>query len=359
VTQFFFDTGGGAPWDFNRGECYNEITRIVDEEYPCETYVLSFTLALWALDSTVRSEMNWTFGIAFFMCTIFSAIFIPNVWLVATVLFNLMLTELAVVGVIYWLGLRIDFILLVILTLSMGLVVDFSVHVAMKYFELTKLRRVAKLTIEIDGKTHRSHFVEFFSSRERVSGALSSMGGALLCVGVSTVLGSVVLIWCRNKLLANFGKEIVAITVIGLFVSLTFLPASLIMVGSLTDKGSMDSQKDDGPMKYSRNMTIGTAMRGGHQEPDGNREKKENVEMIQFCTPERSPAAGQKYLSSVVKGCTPEASLTPAAILMPQASPAEPVFSVVTSPVTPQQSPHKQSDSVIPLRSDSAREVKL
>ena len=107
-------------------------------------------------------------------------------------------------------GLHINAVTYVCLVISIGLIVDFLMHVLLRYFECK----------------HQSR-------EERVKETLSSMGSSILLGGLSTLLGVLPLIFSTSTILSTVFTLFCSMVILGCGHGLVFLPVVLSIFGPL------------------------------------------------------------------------------------------------------------------------------
>ena len=148
-----------------------------------------------------------------FICTL---ILIAHFATSAIVLLTVTLTIVNVAGYANFWGLNIDTLFATFLTISIGLCVDYSAHIAHAFM-------VAK-----------------GSRNERMKQTMISTAPAVLNGGISTFLAFVLLSMSKSIVFLTFFKVFFLVVVFGLFHGLLFLPVVLSLLGpkSMENDGS-------------------------------------------------------------------------------------------------------------------------
>ena len=119
-----------------------------------------------------------------------------------------------VCGFMYFWGLSVDTIAAVLITIAMGLAVDYSAHIA------------------------HAFMTNHGTRNERTAEALVEMGPAVLNGGFSTFLAFALLMTSASYIFKTFFKIFFLVVVFGLFHGLVFLPVVLSFIGPGTAANS-------------------------------------------------------------------------------------------------------------------------
>jgi len=110
-------------------------------------------------------------------------------------------------GYISYSGINVNAISYVQLVMSIGLMVDFIMHVLMRYYEVEGNRR------------------------EKVQQTLQTMGSSIFVGGLSSLLGVSLLYFSQSQILRLVFVAIVGLVVLGITHGLVFLPVILSLIG--------------------------------------------------------------------------------------------------------------------------------
>lgn len=136
-------------------------------------------------------------------------------------------------------GVKLDFVSMVTIIMSIGFCVDFSAHIA---YHFAKDRGL--------------------SSQERIRSALHSVGVPILQSALSTILGILVLIVVDNYVYRSFLKTVFLVILLGAYHGLVVLPVLLTLV-------YCEPKADpDAPLNYHKHYAIG-AMESDYHYPPG------------------------------------------------------------------------------------------
>ncbi|XP_071847790.1 patched domain-containing protein 3-like isoform X3 [Apostichopus japonicus] len=160
-----------------------------------------------------------TLCIAIVSMLIVSLILIPSVAVAFIVTASVISIEIGVVGGMSYLGISLDGISMINLIICIGFSIDFSAHVCYAYI------------------SQRSGL----SPREKVAGALHSLGFPILQSGVSTLLSLLSLLATKSYIFTSFAKVNLLVMAFGMLHGLVFLPVVLMLLGSCCRTTSLKS----------------------------------------------------------------------------------------------------------------------
>ena len=155
------------------------------------------------ITSELTRNMLMALGVVFICTLILIAHFVTS----AIVLLTVTLTIVNVAGYANFWGLNIDTLFAIFMTISIGLCVDYSAHIAHAFM-------VAK-----------------GSRDDRMKQTLTCIGPAVLNGGISTFLAFVLLSMSKSIIFLTFFKVFFLVVVFGLFHGLLFLPVVLSLFG--------------------------------------------------------------------------------------------------------------------------------
>jgi len=139
--------------------------------------------------------------------TALALLMIPH-WSASLFVFPLIcLLYVDLLGFMQWAGLSINVVSYVSLVMSIGLLVDFIMHVLLRYYECP-------------GNRH-----------EKVVETLRTMGSSILIGGMSTLLGTIPLAFAANALFTTVFFAFLGLVVMGMTHGLILLPVVLSMIG--------------------------------------------------------------------------------------------------------------------------------
>lgn len=163
-----------------------------------------------------------TLGISIGVMMVVTAIFMPNVFLVALVTVTLVVILLGIVGFMYFWDLTLSSITMIDLIMTVGFSVDFSAHICHAYMSVT-------------GKTRK----------EKVQNAIGRSGGPIFNSALSSILGILMLIFSKSYIFLSFFKLMFTVMIFGLFHALWVLPLFLSVMGPMvhSDVGNDKEEK--------------------------------------------------------------------------------------------------------------------
>ncbi|CAB9506448.1 Pick C1-like protein 1 [Seminavis robusta] len=163
---------------------------------------------IWEFYTIVPSELAFTTVSGVVAVTALAFILIPH-WSAAFFILPLMcILNIDLLGMLQFAGLSINPLTYICLVISVGLLVDFIMHIILRYYESTKPTR-----------------------EEKVKDTLRTMGASILVGGLSTCLGVVPLAFSTNGIIQTVFIMFIAMVSLGLAHGLILLPVLLSYVG--------------------------------------------------------------------------------------------------------------------------------
>jgi|ERR1712232_153113 len=130
-------------------------------------------------------------------------------WTAIIFVFPLMIIlYIDLLGTIQLAGLHVNVIVYVGMLVSIGLLVDFIMHMLLRYYESTATNRV-----------------------DKVKDAIQSMGSSILLGGISTFLGVLPLVISTSEIFQNLFICFLAMVILGVTHGLILLPVMLSLIG--------------------------------------------------------------------------------------------------------------------------------
>lgn len=175
---------------------------------------------LWEFFEVAIQELQYTAVTGIATVTIFSLLFVPH-WSGVVYVFPLMcVLYVDLLGLFQAFGLSINVLTYVTLVVSVGLLVDFLMHILLRYYESTKETR-----------------------DEKVKDVLMTMGASILLGGLSTFLGSLPLIFSQSAVFQTIYIAFFCMISLGISHGLVLLPVLLSIFGTTETTGRKNSQQ--------------------------------------------------------------------------------------------------------------------
>jgi Niemann-Pick C1 protein len=163
---------------------------------------------MWEFYSILVDELIATSLLGIAAVTIVTFVFIPQ-WNAALLVLPIVsVLYIDLLGVIQWAGVHINAVSYITLVMSIGLFVDYILHVLLRYYEATGSDRYEK-TVEM----------------------LQTMGWSILLGGTSTLLGTLPLVWSTSAVFRTVFIAFLSFVTLGLAHGLILLPIILSMIG--------------------------------------------------------------------------------------------------------------------------------
>ncbi len=180
-----------------------------------EVYPMCWAYGDYVLMEVIVQELYRNVILAMVCVFVASLVLIANLTASLIVAACVFMALIDVGGFMYLWGLSIDTVAAVLITIALGLAVDYSAHIA------------------------HSFMVKVGSREERVRQTLVDMGPAVLNGGVSTFLAFVMLVTSKTFIFLTFFKIFFLVVTFGLYHGLVFLPVVLSYVGPPTSYSVM------------------------------------------------------------------------------------------------------------------------
>lgn len=169
------------------------------------------------------AELKFTAFTGIATVSAFSIFFVPH-WSAVLYIFPFMcILYVNLLGLFQMTGLSINVLTYVVLVVSVGLLVDFIMHVLLRYFESKKATR-----------------------KEKVKDTLETMGFSILLGGASTFLGTVPLIFSKSMVFRTMCTAFFSMVGLGVSHGLLLLPVLLSIFGSTSGESSDGDSSNNG-----------------------------------------------------------------------------------------------------------------
>jgi len=187
---------------------------------------------IWSFYAVSVEELILTTIIGVVSVTGVALIFVPHFSAALFVLPMICLLYVDLLGVMQWAGVHVNAVSYISLVMSIGLLVDFIMHVLLRYYECPGNRR--EKTIEM----------------------LRTMGSSVFIGGVSTFLGTLPLAFASSTIFYTIFITFVGLVTLGIGHGLILLPVILSMLGP-EDQISIHHQEEgsDSEMKTTIRTT--------------------------------------------------------------------------------------------------------
>jgi len=177
------------------------------DEYPFFTFNPEW-YPIWELFLKAIPELISTIGFSVLAVALVGFFIIPH-W--SGMLFILPTIVILLVDLIGWMqliGIRINPISYIALVIAIGLMVDYIVHILIRYYESTYVHPI-----------------------DRVKDTLATMGASILTGGLSTFLGFCPMLFSKSEIFIIVANTIISMVVISLLHGLILLPVVLSYIG--------------------------------------------------------------------------------------------------------------------------------
>jgi predicted RND superfamily exporter protein len=180
----------------------------VDSQQDEPTFNYSNVYGMWEFFSILVDELIATSLLGIATVTVVALVFIPH-WSAAPLVLPLVtVLYIDLLGVMQWAGVHLNAVSYVTLVMSIGLFVDYLLHVLLRYYEATGSRH--EKTVEM----------------------LRTMGTSILLGGTNTLLGTLPLILSTSEVFHTVFIAFLGFVTLGLAHGLILLPIILSMVGT-------------------------------------------------------------------------------------------------------------------------------
>ena len=189
----------------------------------------------WETNEIVEHELWRNLGLSIVVVGSITLIFLTSIWASLVVMFCVIATLLGVGCSIWAWGLTIDTVSCLTLVLSVGISVDYAVHVAHAFLALRCDRN---------------------NSVERAKKSLAKIGPAVFLGGVSTTLAFALLFQSSSHVFQTFFKIFTTSAILGLYWGLVFLPVLLSFVSSCNDEDDEYDEPEEARNGHENHTTI-------------------------------------------------------------------------------------------------------
>ena len=172
----------------------------------------------WELYSQAVQELSVTILSGIVAVTLVSFVLIPHWSAALFVLPGIVIMYVNFLGTMQWMGLHINSLTYVIVVMAIGLLVDFLVHILLRYYET-------------EGATKES----------KVKETLRTMGASMFVGGLTTFLGVCPLVFSSTHIFMTVFWAFAAMVSLGFAHGLILLPVVLSLIGPTATSKKLDS----------------------------------------------------------------------------------------------------------------------
>ena len=172
---------------------------------------------MWAFYSIAVDELVMTTILSLVAVLVIAFLFIPNMYACLVVTLSIAMIYVDVLGIIYFAGLSINPVTLLAIIMSIGLLVDYILHIVLRCFEPNE--SVSDEDAEISAGVKLRY--------KGVKACLETMGSSVFIGGLSTVLSTIPLLFSTSTLFSSICIIFLSFVTVSLFHGLVFVPAFL------------------------------------------------------------------------------------------------------------------------------------
>lgn len=174
-------------------------------------FAYDLLLHIFAFYEVAAGELALTTATSVMAVCVIALVLIPHWSAVPIILPLLSVLYIEMLGILQIFGYAINVVTYVILVVSIGLLVDFIMHILLRYYES-----------------------EYDTREEKVKDALGTMGASILVGGLSTFLGVTPLLFSASEILSTVCIAFLAMVFLGVTHGLIVLPVILSYIGTET-----------------------------------------------------------------------------------------------------------------------------
>ncbi|CAB9524076.1 Pick C1-like protein 1 [Seminavis robusta] len=192
-------------------------------------FIFEDTMNMWEFYAVVPEELTFTTVVSVVAVSIIGLVFIPHWTAIFFVIPSIVTVYIDLLGLLYFMGVTVNPVSYITLVMSVGLLVDFVMHILLRYYECHGTRE------------------------ERVKETLRTMGSSILVGGISTFLGVMLLAFSTSEIFTTIFRAFIGLVALGIGYGLILLPVVLSIVGPEDEedykKMPNTSSTDDSPIR--------------------------------------------------------------------------------------------------------------
>jgi len=163
---------------------------------------------LWEFYTVIVQELILTTLSAFIAVLLVTLFVVPHWTAVLYVLPTVLILYIDLIGTLQFVGVRVNAVSYIALVISIGLMVDFILHILVRYYDSKCISR-----------------------EERVKDALQTMGASILLGGLSTFIATIPVLFASSKLFGDIFDSFFALITLSVCHGLILLPVVLSIIG--------------------------------------------------------------------------------------------------------------------------------
>ena len=208
---------------------------MLDSSKAAYTFHHSTIYVAWQTDEIIGFELWRNILLAITAIFLVTLLLLANFQICFYILLTVIMTLTDIIGLLHFWGITIDIISSINIILSIGLCVDYSVHIALAYM------------------------VASGSRRDRAVTAVTTIGPAVVNGGITTFLSLLLCSLTHSQVLRTFFKVFLLTVTFGLLHGVLLLPIILALAGP---QNNMKKQEQTNMKKEPSKGTVNTAYMG-------------------------------------------------------------------------------------------------
>jgi Cation/multidrug efflux pump len=190
---------------------------------------------MWEFYAVAVEELLLSTIASVLAVAVITFLFIPRISVLCIVMLSVIMIYMDVLGLMHWAGFSINPVTLIAILMSIGLMVDYVLHVVMRCFEHHKQQPIMTTSQENDvPKVH----VDMYD-------CLSTIGISVMIGGASTVLSTIPLAFSTSEIFFSIFVIFFGFVMFSLMHGLIFVPAILASFNFHNDDTKTASEDED------------------------------------------------------------------------------------------------------------------